>query len=1819
MSVPTPSIQYSMDTPDIINNILRNKSSGLYDASLNSTGLYISDINYKSGNGSLEFPKNTITFGTRSTITTPHIQNIGVAVSQDQLKMIVLIVGAANLGVHYAGRTSTANSFSAFTLVPSAPTNRSYRSCAMTTDGTRGVTCIYGNYVYVFFWAGNSSTAPSGWKQTLDTTTRNYEKVSITADGSRLVVSVWSGNIFISTWNSASSNYNVFTQSVITSFTTAISYNGDRLVYSNTSNDNWYLAFWNGTDYVGNTLVYTKTGDRHAFFSGDSSILFVTNFATNSFAYGTFNQSTKTYGNFQTPSPSTVVPDGNVYGFCFADGITSGTLYFITYGSTTMYVVPVNYTIQNTSTQTKFVTLPSFTTTNNGLTFACWFRSNYNQNLSRIFEFGNVTNTGSNNIILDVNNNGLRLSIFQGAVATNPNVVSSYNINNNTWYHIAITMTYAASGSATSNVIFYLNGVSISNTSNQFYYPPAMTRTLNYIGRSLWIDPEFFGNVDDFRVYNTVLTASEVNTILNDTQIQYSLFPLHYKFDTTDLSGTRIYNNASSLYDASLNSTGLYISDINYKVGNGSVEFPKNTVTLGTVSTMTGQSPVLGLAVSQDQLKIFVGIHGDKFYYSTRANTSSNFTTYTLIPNSVVGYYNGCAITSDGTRGVASLQNDYVYIFNWSSATPSGWQRTTDTTIRNYLGVALTTDGSRLIASTFDGIFFSNWNSNTNNYDVFTQVNSISLYGRAGVSSNGDRIVYGLGSYSAQVAWYISFWNGTNYSTGTAISGTTPNITNMYRTTAYFSRDSSILFLGYEGNTTTTIQYGKFNSSTKTYDTFVNVSTSTIPASLIAWGLCYVDDISSGRLYVQGGWNTTLYVLPINYTIQTSSAQTKFVRLPSFSTTNNGLTFTCWFRSNFNQNFARIFDFGNNSSSDNVLLGIYNNSLMFTIYQGSTTMNTADILSSYKINNNTWYHIAITMTYAASGSATSNVIFYLNGVSILNTSNQYYYPFAITRTSNFIGRSNWSTDPEFFGNVDDFRMYNIVLTASEVQTIYNNILPIPPPDANSYNFEKALSLDWNGQLFVLTIRKDSYMGNIYNRDYLYSYDGSTWITGTDISNSTLLVNKNPYNVKWLGNQYEIMGNITSTSGNTILKSRDGTTFSSIPANNSVPVYDLDANLEFNNTITFPKDVTLAFGGASADSTKIAYSLDGGISWTPSANSSSIFSNTVYNAAWNGKLWVAVGSGGNTIATSTDGSNWVGRGSYIFTNAGYTIIWSNEETMWVAGGEGTNSLAYSYDGVYWTGLGNTIVNPVYDVEWNGSIWVAAGGPITGNKSITYSYDGLNWQLPTQTNLFDISAQRLFWNGSFWTGIGRSTSNNGSYNMATSMDGITWNMMNNTAFTNEILTNMYANPKTNTTFFTSYSLATPPSNLAVTGSTSTTISISFTAPITTVTSYTVTAVPTSGSTVTQTFNAPATTYTITGLQQATTYTISVFTTNINGNSLPSTSVTFSTTLSPPTGLTATSTNNTTISISFTPPSATVNTYTVTAVPTTGTTVTQTFNAPATTYTITGLQTSMSYTISMTATSGTITSISSTTITSTTNILISNITFPDSYAKFVLSGSWTTDIYTNTVRSLNVSGATSHKNGTYTVSSSSAYAGYAHPYFAFCPDKTGDPWFSTGGNNSAVTVDRTITYLGYQAYNQVGYNSSGNYQGATGAFFTTSYTESGVSKSMNGEWIQIQFPYSMKLTQMILYPRTPNPGSLIYQSPKTGVILGSNDGSTWVLIHNYSVTSYPNITGPFTTTITTTVYYKYIRFVVNQLIGPSPNWWTMARLYYTGDILI
>jgi hypothetical protein len=159
------------------------------------------------------------------------------------------------------------------------------------------------------------------------------------------------------------------------------------------------------------------------------------------------------------------------------------------------------------------------------------------------------------------------------------------------------------------------------------------------------------------------------------------------------------------------------------------------------------------------------------------------------------------------------------------------------------------------------------------------------------------------------------------------------------------------------------------------------------------------------------------------------------VRFPSdfadFST--NGLTIALWAYPTLEgaqANWDRFTDFGNGAAADNILFTRNGTgaSVQFGVYKAnvpSGAVNTPD--GSLLIN--VWQHFVATMD---SGG---NVVIYRNGVAAANGT--VSVPNVVTRTSNFLGLSNWATDDHFTGKMDDVRVYNRVLSPAAVAALAN--------------------------------------------------------------------------------------------------------------------------------------------------------------------------------------------------------------------------------------------------------------------------------------------------------------------------------------------------------------------------------------------------------------------------------------------------------------------------------------------------------------------------------------------------------------------------------------------------------------------------------------------------------------------------------------------------------------------------------------------------------------------------------------------------------------
>jgi len=199
------------------------------------------------------------------------------------------------------------------------------------------------------------------------------------------------------------------------------------------------------------------------------------------------------------------------------------------------------------------------------------------------------------------------------------------------------------------------------------------------------------------------------------------------------------------------------------------------------------------------------------------------------------------------------------------------------------------------------------------------------------------------------------------------------------------------------------------------------------------------------------------------------------------------------------------------------------------------------------------------------------------------------------------------------------------------------------------------------------------------------------------------------------------------------------------------------------------DFVSSTGAVPGSGHTIAHSTNG-INWT--GLGSSIFSTTGKSIYWNGSRFVAVGEGTNTLAHSTNGINWTGLGDATFSTSGNGVAFNNlrphtidiPPNVYIATGQGTNTLAYSVDGINWSGLGNTIFSTAgIDAAWNGVMWVAVG---EGTNTLAYSFNGINW-VGLGTNIFTTAGRAIAWNGSYWIAGGQ-----GVNTLAYSEDGTTW---------------------------------------------------------------------------------------------------------------------------------------------------------------------------------------------------------------------------------------------------------------------------------------------------------------------------------------------------------------------------------------------------------------------------------------------------------------
>jgi hypothetical protein len=210
-----------------------------------------------------------------------------------------------------------------------------------------------------------------------------------------------------------------------------------------------------------------------------------------------------------------------------------------------------------------------------------------------------------------------------------------------------------------------------------------------------------------------------------------------------------------------------------------------------------------------------------------------------------------------------------------------------------------------------------------------------------------------------------------------------------------------------------------------------------------------------------------------------------YVNLPSDLITGfTSVTFEAWFTCAADSGtWSRVWDFGDTNSST----GAGRNYVFFTPKSGSGTSRYAisDADPGYNHEN------IVETTFTATGvpvyvacvhnGTTGEVKIYVNGQ--LASSSIFSIPLsAVNNVFSYLGRSLYSWDPFLKGSIDEFRIYNSILTDQQILSSYESgadpYLAInPKPADNSMGAPASTGLSWGPPLGGTPDRYTVYVSN----------------------------------------------------------------------------------------------------------------------------------------------------------------------------------------------------------------------------------------------------------------------------------------------------------------------------------------------------------------------------------------------------------------------------------------------------------------------------------------------------------------------------------------------------------------------------------------------------------------------------------------------------------------------------------------------------------------------------------------------------------------------
>ena len=225
-----------------------------------------------------------------------------------------------------------------------------------------------------------------------------------------------------------------------------------------------------------------------------------------------------------------------------------------------------------------------------------------------------------------------------------------------------------------------------------------------------------------------------------------------------------------------------------------------------------------------------------------------------------------------------------------------------------------------------------------------------------------------------------------------------------------------------------------------------------------------------------------------------SASASQYVSLPNGIVSGlSNLTAMAWVNLNTVSNWGRIFDFGNSTTVAMYVTAqnATTTNLYFAITTNSYTTE-QPVFGNFPLSTGIWHQVALTLNgstgtlYLDGNPVGTNAALTLNPVILGST------------TNNYLGKSQWATDPYFNGQFEEFRIYNAALASAEVAATYalgsGQLLGTNTPVVGIFTTPSNLTLTWPLVSAGFTLQSST---NLASGNWVPVLSPAPQITGTN--------------------------------------------------------------------------------------------------------------------------------------------------------------------------------------------------------------------------------------------------------------------------------------------------------------------------------------------------------------------------------------------------------------------------------------------------------------------------------------------------------------------------------------------------------------------------------------------------------------------------------------------------------------------------------------------------------------------------------------------------